>query len=197
MQKVVNNHLYVFDLTPFEITENTDASVIFVQNECVEGYKELNSDVADKIQGFNQFLLCVQKQEWSQDADDGGGESGSESGGESGQTLYSLTIASDNELFWNQFNVCGRADENDQPSNEGNPTWLTYTDVYSEQNPGHVIAKVYNNLPADYHFQMDERNFPEGWSPDPRLEIDSDDTLWGVGTTWIMPASDTTIRLVV
>lgn len=101
MQKVVNNHLYVFDLTPFEITENTDASVIFVQNECVEGYKELNSDVADKIQGFNQFLLCVQKQEWSMPADpvDGGLEwSASTATVRIGDTNSYPTLINPNEL---------------------------------------------------------------------------------------------------
>jgi len=60
MQKLVGTELYVFDLTPFEITQQTsDATVIFVQNECIDGYKELNASLADKIKGFNQFVICV------------------------------------------------------------------------------------------------------------------------------------------
>lgn len=60
MQKLVGTELYVFDLTPFEITQQTgDATVIFVQNECIDGYKELNASLADKIKGFNQFAICV------------------------------------------------------------------------------------------------------------------------------------------
>lgn len=100
-QKLVNGHLYVFDLTPFEITENTDASVIFVQNECLEGYKELNVSLAAKIQGFNQFLLCVQKQEWSMPADpvDGGLEwSASTATVRIGDTNSYPTLINPNEL---------------------------------------------------------------------------------------------------
>lgn len=60
MQKLLGDKLYVFDLTPYEITQQTeDASVIYVQNECIDGYKELNVSLADKIEGFNQFVLCV------------------------------------------------------------------------------------------------------------------------------------------
>ena len=60
MQKLLGDKLYVFDLTPYEITQQTaDASVIYVQNECIDGYKELNVSLADKIEGFNQFVLCI------------------------------------------------------------------------------------------------------------------------------------------
>lgn len=67
MQKVVGDKLYVFDLTPFVITENKDKDPIFVQEEKVEGYKELNPDIANKIEGFNQFVICVNKPEWAQE----------------------------------------------------------------------------------------------------------------------------------
>ena len=101
MQKIVNGHLYVFDLTPFALESGTDADEIYVQNECVEGYKELNSDVADKIQGFNQFLFCVQKQEWSMPADpvDGGLEwSASTATVRIGDTNSYPTLINPNEL---------------------------------------------------------------------------------------------------
>ena len=59
MQKKVGNALYVFDTTPFTITEDTDAEVIYVQNECLKGYLELNTELESKIKTFNQWLLCV------------------------------------------------------------------------------------------------------------------------------------------
>ena len=59
MQKKVGNTLYVFDTTPFTITEGTDAEVIYVQNECLKGYLELNTELESKIKPFNQWLLCV------------------------------------------------------------------------------------------------------------------------------------------
>ena len=59
MQKKVGNALYVFDTTPFTITEGTDAQVIYVQEECLKGYLELNTELESKIKTFNQWLLCV------------------------------------------------------------------------------------------------------------------------------------------
>ena len=59
MQKKVGNALYVFDTTPFTITEDTDAQVIYVQEECLKGYLELNTELESKIKKFNQWLLCV------------------------------------------------------------------------------------------------------------------------------------------
>ena len=67
MQKVVDNKLYVFDLTPFEITQDTGKEVIYVQEECLSGYKELNPSLADKMETFNQFVVCVTKPEWAQE----------------------------------------------------------------------------------------------------------------------------------
>ena len=65
MQKKVGNALYVFDTTPFTITEDTDAQVIYVQNECIKGYLELNTELADKIHGFNQFLMTIKPAPWA------------------------------------------------------------------------------------------------------------------------------------
>ena len=59
MQKKVGNALYVFDTTPFTITEDTDAEVIYVQQECLKGYLELNTELESKIKAFNQWVLCV------------------------------------------------------------------------------------------------------------------------------------------
>ena len=59
MQKKVGNALYVFDTIPFTITEDADAQVIYVQNECLKGYLELNTELESKIKTFNQWLLCV------------------------------------------------------------------------------------------------------------------------------------------
>ena len=59
MQKKVGNALYVFDTTPFTITEDTDAEVIYVQQEYLKGYLELNTELESKIKAFNQWLLCV------------------------------------------------------------------------------------------------------------------------------------------
>ncbi len=59
MQKKVGNALYVFDTTPFTITEDTNVEVIYVQNECLKGYLELNTELESKIKTFNQWVVCV------------------------------------------------------------------------------------------------------------------------------------------
>lgn len=59
MQKLIGTDLYVFDLIPFEITQQTEAEVIYVQHECINGYKEANPSLADKMKGFNQFTITV------------------------------------------------------------------------------------------------------------------------------------------
>lgn len=64
-QKKINDILYVFDITPYQITEDTDAEVIKVQEECVAGFKELNESLANKIVAYNYHVMCVQVPEWA------------------------------------------------------------------------------------------------------------------------------------
>jgi hypothetical protein len=64
-QKKINDILYVFDITPYQITEDTDAEVIKVQEECVAGFKELNESLADKIVAYNYHTMTVTQQEWA------------------------------------------------------------------------------------------------------------------------------------
>ena len=64
-QKKINDILYVFDITPYQITEDTDAQVIKVQEECVASFKELNESLADKIVAYNYHVACVNVPEWA------------------------------------------------------------------------------------------------------------------------------------
>ena len=65
MQKKVGDVLYVFDTVPFVITEDIDSEVIYVQHECINGYKELNTELASKIKGFNQFIISTNPKPWA------------------------------------------------------------------------------------------------------------------------------------
>ncbi len=87
MQKKVGNALYVFDTTPFTITEDTNVEVIYVQNECLKGYLELNTELESKIKTFNQWLLCVNAP-WA----DGGTS-------EPTQNYHLLTVSDVEELY--------------------------------------------------------------------------------------------------
>ena len=64
-QKKLGDILYVFDITPYEITEDTDATVIKVQEECYAGFAELNESLADKIVKYNYHVLCTNTPEWA------------------------------------------------------------------------------------------------------------------------------------
>ena len=64
-QKKIGDKLYVFSETPYVITEDTDADVIIIQLECVDGFAELNSDLADKMVPYNYHMFTVKPLEWS------------------------------------------------------------------------------------------------------------------------------------
>ena len=64
-QKKIGDILYVFDVTPYEITEDTDAEIIKVQQECYEGFVYLNESLADKIVKYNYHMFTVTQQEWA------------------------------------------------------------------------------------------------------------------------------------
>ena len=57
--------LYIFQITPYEITEDTDAAVIKVQQESYDGFIELNQSLADKIVKYNYYMMTVTEQEWA------------------------------------------------------------------------------------------------------------------------------------
>ena len=65
-QKKIGDILYVFQETPYVITEDTDAEVIKIQLEAVEGFKAINnSTINAKIEPFNYMLFTVKRQEWA------------------------------------------------------------------------------------------------------------------------------------
>ena len=69
-QKRIEDTLYVFDVTPYTITEDTDASTIKVQQECYDEFIALNPDIASKIVKYNYHMFTVNKQEWSDYVDE-------------------------------------------------------------------------------------------------------------------------------
>lgn len=62
-QKKIGDILYVFDDVPYYIQEDTDATTIFVQEEYLDGYQELNPALA--FTPYNYRLLRVSKPEWA------------------------------------------------------------------------------------------------------------------------------------
>ena len=85
-QKKIGNDLYVFKDEAYEITADTSATTIYVQEELVPAFKTTNASLASKIKPINYAVMTVTKQPWADyiDADDPTGES--EPTGESGGT---------------------------------------------------------------------------------------------------------------
>lgn len=64
-QKKLGNILYVFDVNPYEITQDTDAEIIKVQEESYNGFLEMNQSLAEKIVKYNYHVICVNTPEWA------------------------------------------------------------------------------------------------------------------------------------
>lgn len=69
-QKKIGTTLYVFATTAYQITEDTDAAVIKIQQECIPAYAALNASLVSKFSPINYKLFCVQHTEWSDYYDD-------------------------------------------------------------------------------------------------------------------------------
>ena len=67
-QKRVGNKLYVLDMTPYVITEDTDADIIYVQQEKLSAYLDLNPTLESKIKTINYLTFSVRNKEWAEDA---------------------------------------------------------------------------------------------------------------------------------
>lgn len=166
MQKKVGNALYVFDTTPFTITEDTDAEVIYVQQECLKGYLELNTELESKIKTFNQWVLCVNAP-WA----DGDSPEPSDT--------YTITVICD-RAFAN-FNVAGYV-------NDGYG-WLPY------EWDGETYTATFE-YKAGLDFEVDERVCSiTGMNPECQIDHEPAHSE-GVGTSYIMPNSDVTITVI-
>ena len=65
-QKLLNDKLYVFQTTPYNIVDDIDqAEVVYVQEGTENGFRELNADYADKIQPKNYLAIVVRTPEWA------------------------------------------------------------------------------------------------------------------------------------
>lgn len=63
-QKKLGDILYVFTDKPYEITEDTDASIVYVQAHSKEGFEALNPDLTFKKINYNVFT--VKDPEWKE-----------------------------------------------------------------------------------------------------------------------------------
>lgn len=64
-QKKIGDILYVYSTTAYEITEDTDATVIKIQEEYIPAYAALNASLVSKFSPINYKLFCVKHPEWA------------------------------------------------------------------------------------------------------------------------------------
>ena len=151
MQKKVGNALYVFDTTPFTITEDTDAEVIYVQQEYLKGYLELNTELASKIKTFNQWLLCV-KAPWADEVTPGPGPG---PGPEPPQNYHLLTLSRTRDIYVSGYNAEQLpGDYSDDWFNEINRAQIDAGMIDAD-----VYYKIYCNAGAEVFMYSDPSDF--------------------------------------
>ena len=64
-QKKIGTDLWVFDTSAYQITKDTDSSVIYIQGECMKEFKAVNSSTLyPKMKEYNYKTLLAQKPTW-------------------------------------------------------------------------------------------------------------------------------------
>ena len=178
MQKKVGNALYVFDTTPFTITEDTDAEVIYVQQEYLKGYLELNTELESKIKTFNQWLLCVNAP-W---ADSGTPDPGP--GPEPTPDYHLLTLSDTNNIYLTGYDHALLPGDN---SND----WFSVINE-AQRNAGMINGyegnKIYCNAGAKVFIMTDPIYFESMTG----LELIHTD--WGEKYGFVMGDSDMTVN---
>lgn len=149
MQKKVGNALYVFDTTPFTITEDTDAEVIYVQQECLKGYLELNTELESKIKTFNQWLLCVNAP-WADSGTPGPGP-----GPEPSPDYHLLTLSRTRDIYVSGYNA-------EQLPGDSSTDWfnvINNAQIEAGMIDADVYYKIYCNAGAEVFLMSDPNDF--------------------------------------
>ena len=177
MQKKVGNALYVFDTTPFTITEDTDAEVIYVQQEYLKGYLELNTELESKIKTFNQWVLCVNAP-WADEVTPGPGP-----GPEPTPNYHLLTVSDGTDLYLTGY-------DNELLPGDNSDDWFSV--INSAQRDAGMIGddednKIYCNTGAKVFLMT----VPSDFETMTGLELIQTD--WGEQYGFVMGDSDMTV----
>ena len=173
MQKKVGNALYVFDTTPFTITADTDAEVIYVQQEYLKGYLELNTELESKIKTFNQWVLCVNAP-WADEVTPGP---------EPTPDYHLLTVSSTTDLYVNEY-------DNELLPGSYNQDWFTEIN-HAQRYAGMIVADVYNKIYCNAGAQVILMREISDFETMTGLELIQ--TGWGEKYGFVMGDSDMTV----
>lgn len=64
-QKKIGTTLYVFSEDPYIITEDTDANIIYIQEEVIFDFAKINIPLISKMKPINYHIVCVKHPEWA------------------------------------------------------------------------------------------------------------------------------------
>ena len=64
-QKKIGTTLYVFSEDPYVITEDTDANIIYIQEEVINRFARINLSLISKMKPINYHVTCVKHPEWA------------------------------------------------------------------------------------------------------------------------------------
>ena len=180
MQKKVGNALYVFDTTPFTITEDTDAEVIYVQQEYLKGYLELNTELESKIKTFNQWLLCVNAP-WAAEVTPGPGPG---PGPEPTPDYHLLTLSDANNIYIAGYN-------SEQMPGDYSNDWFSVINE-AQRTAGMIGAEEFNKIYCNAGAKVFLMREPIYFETMNGLELIQTD--WGEKYGFVMGNSDMTVN---
>lgn len=64
-QKKIGTTLYVFSEDPYIITEDTDANIIYIQEEVIFDFAKINIPLISKMKPINYHIVCIKHPEWA------------------------------------------------------------------------------------------------------------------------------------
>lgn len=64
-QKKIGTTLYVFSEDPYVITEDTDANIIYIQEEVIFDFAKINIPLISKMKPINYHIVCIKHPEWA------------------------------------------------------------------------------------------------------------------------------------
>ena len=64
-QKKIGTTLYVFSEDPYVITEDTDANIIYIQEEVIFDFAKINIPLVSKMKPINYHPVCIKHPEWA------------------------------------------------------------------------------------------------------------------------------------
>ena len=178
-QKKIGTTLYVFSEDPYVITEDTDANIIYIQEEVINRFARINLSLISKMKPINYHVTCVKHPEWADYYNDftvyveqttGGTVTAYPTSGDEGEEISISHLASEGYDF-DSWNVV------DEDGNEIEITNNNFLMPASDVTVSAVFIKTYYNQYLTIESQADNNTISwkssnESYTQDIQYSID-------------------------